>query len=81
MHTYMSKTGRVLRYLKSQGSATNRELNRICFRYGARIYELRREGHIIRTSNLGSGLFSFHYMGHKDDDEEQPERDWDDVAD
>ena len=35
---------KVLRLLESKGSATNVELNAICFRFGARLYELRKEG-------------------------------------
>lgn len=39
--------------------ATNHELNRICLRYGARIFELRQAGHAIKTTNLGKGAFLF----------------------
>ena len=44
---------------------TNLELNRdVCFRYGARIYELRQQGHLIETVRLGEGLFRFVYRFH-----------------
>jgi hypothetical protein len=52
---------RILALLQERGAdgITNSELNRVCFRYGARIRELRRAGHNIRTDNLGDGLFRF----------------------
>jgi len=47
----------------SQG-VTNVELNRdVCFRYGARIYELRQQGYLIDTVRFGEGLFRFVYRG------------------
>jgi len=60
-----TQTARILRVLKEEGQVTNAELNRICFRYGARLHELRREGHKIVTSRIGEGLFMFTYKGHK----------------
>lgn len=62
----LSQTARILRLLKAQKRATNRELNRICFRYGARIFELRREGHIIVSTQIKQGLWEFVYMGEGD---------------
>lgn len=59
----VSQTARILRLLKANGRATNKELNKICFRYGARIFELRREGHVIVTNRIKDGLFEFVYMG------------------
>jgi hypothetical protein len=52
---------RILELLLERGSkgATNVELNEICFLYGARIWELRRAGHNIKTENVGDGLFRF----------------------
>jgi len=52
---------RILELLLERGSegVTNVELNEVCFRYGARIWELRRAGHNIHTANLGEGLFRF----------------------
>jgi len=61
--TKISQTTKILRLLKEQGEATNVELNRICFRYGARIYELRREGHEILTVRESGGIFRFIYKG------------------
>jgi hypothetical protein len=46
-----------------QGPATNEELNEICYRYGARIWELKRElkreGVTIEKENLSGGLWSY----------------------
>lgn len=50
---------RVLATLLKNGSRTNRQLNRICLRYGARIYDLRQVGWNITTTNLGKGRFRF----------------------
>jgi hypothetical protein len=56
-----SQRDQILRLLRERGPSgvTNVELNGICFRYGARLWELRREGHSIRTENRGSGVFAF----------------------
>lgn len=45
LHRKESQTARILRLFKKHGELTNRDLNKVCFRYGARIFELRREGH------------------------------------
>jgi hypothetical protein len=66
----LSQTARILNLLKNQGKATNRELNVICFRYGARILDLRNEGHIIVSNHIKDGLWEFIYKGHTDDQKE-----------
>ena len=38
---------------------TNRELNKVGYRYGARLWELKKEGYCIRTESLGDGLYKF----------------------
>ncbi|MGB8590602.1 MAG: helix-turn-helix domain-containing protein, partial [Candidatus Acidiferrales bacterium] len=52
---------RILEFLRARGAggATNVELNAICFRYGARIWELRRQGFVIATERAGGGTFRF----------------------
>jgi len=52
---------RVLDLLRERGAAgaTNRELNQIGFRYGARLWELKRQGFSIRTDRLTDTLFRF----------------------
>jgi hypothetical protein len=64
--TATSQTHRILKLLKAKGSVTNVELNRICFRYGARLLELRREGHDILTVQEGRGKFRYFYRGEKE---------------
>jgi hypothetical protein len=66
-----SKTHLILRHLKKHRRATNRELSRYCQRFGARLHELRAEGHIIETEQLKNGLFTYIYKGHRDDQEKR----------
>jgi hypothetical protein len=44
---------------RGQEGVRNTELNNVCFRYGARIHELRKAGHKIKTVNEARGLFRF----------------------
>ncbi len=37
----------------------NHELNRIAFRYGARLYELRKRGFVIEVEMHSPGLYSY----------------------
>jgi hypothetical protein len=62
--TGTSQTHRILKLLKAKGSVTNIELNRVCFRYGARLLELRREGHDILTVQEARGKFRYFYRGY-----------------
>lgn len=68
-HDPQSTTARILKLLKKQRSATNRQLNAITFRFSARIHDLRREGYIVDTVREHDGLFRFFYVGHRDDAE------------
>ncbi len=54
-------TGQRLKILERlrEGPATNMELNAICFRYGARIHELRGLGFKIKTVQEKAGVFRF----------------------
>lgn len=53
---------RVLERLQA-GPALNTELNALCFRYGARIFELRRGGvNIIKTPKT-AGVFEYAIQG------------------
>ena len=50
---------RLLRIRKSKG-VTNIELNNgVCFRYGARIHELRKDGYDIRTKHIKGSKWLF----------------------
>lgn len=55
----LTQKQKVLKALKVAGSrgVLNSDLNKICFRYGARIFELRREGYDIRQKQIKRGLF------------------------
>jgi helix-turn-helix protein len=56
---------RILSLPRSRGpiGATNLELNAICFRYGARIFELRKTGYDIETRREGETEFRFVLVG------------------
>ena len=60
-----SQRDEILSFLEARGpdGATNAELNEIGFRYGARLWELRRMGWRIRTESLGDGLYKFTLLG------------------
>ena len=54
-----SQGDRILDLFKKERVVTNRQLNDIAFRYGARIHELRKDGYDIRTRRVKEGLFEF----------------------
>lgn len=67
--TKESQAKRILRKLKLQKTVTNFELNQICYRYSARIHELRDEGHLIDGPfRVSAGLNKYIYRGHVDDE-------------
>ena len=51
----MSQNERILRYFKSGGTLTSLEALELfgCMRLGARVFDLKREGHDIRAMNEG----------------------------
>jgi hypothetical protein len=57
----LTQTERILRLLKRRGNfgASNRELNSICYRYAARIFELRRDGYLISGERDTAGLYRY----------------------
>lgn len=65
----MNQKDKILDLLDSKGAqgATNRELNNICFRYGARIQELRKDGVEIVTRQVKKGLFKFYLKEYLDE--------------
>lgn len=65
--SYMSKEARILRLFKEQKRLTQRELNRISYRYGSIIHTLRKEGHNIVTVPVDyrTGQFEYVYKGKK----------------
>jgi hypothetical protein len=61
----LTQTAKILKLLKENGSATNLELNKLCFRYGARIFDLRKEGHDILSVHEKDSKWRFIYKGEK----------------
>lgn len=57
----MSQAEQIVKLLKAKGAdgATNYELNKIAFRYSARIAELRKDGVEISTVQIKKGLFKY----------------------
>jgi len=57
----VSQRGRILALLRERGTAgvTNIELNAIAFRYGGRLFELRKLGFRIRTIRTSDSVFRF----------------------
>lgn len=60
-----SLADRIYELLKRKGKygATNKELNRICLRYSARIHELRQSGLHIVSKAMKSGEYRFYLIG------------------
>lgn len=50
---------------KGKYGATNKELNRICLRYSARIHELRQDGFNIVSKAMKNGEYRFYLIGEK----------------
>lgn len=44
-------------------AVTNKHLNGVGFRYGARIHELRRQGHRIKSLRGQQGVWTYVYEG------------------
>jgi hypothetical protein len=65
-----AQTKRILRLLKTKHTVTNYELNKIAFRYSARIRNLREQGYIIVSNHVGGSLWTFTFKGHEDDEQE-----------
>lgn len=61
--TGTTQTGRILKLLQEKDSVTNVELNRIAFRYSARLHNLRKEGHDILTVQESKGKWRYFYRG------------------
>lgn len=58
MKTQKEKVARLL-WSKYKRQVLNTDLNRICYRYGARIQELRQDGWVIFTKREDIGLYSY----------------------
>lgn len=59
-----TKAARILKKLQIDQTVTNWELNKITFRYGSCIHDLRKEGHVIKTNRINNdGLYEYSYHG------------------
>ena len=66
--TTLSQTARILKLLqKRKTGVLNTELNEVCFRYGARIHDLRSEGWVIVSQPESRSLWRFTLTGHKEE--------------
>jgi len=69
----LTHEAKILKELRKLGEfgATSKQLNRICFRYGARLHEMRRDGHNIESFRIyyPDGRFTglWRYVLHNDD--------------
>ncbi len=54
--TKTSQTKRILTKLRVNRTVTNTELNKIAYRYSARILELRNDGHNIQKKYVRRGV-------------------------
>lgn len=58
---FLSQREKIVMRLKEAGAdgLTNRELNEICLRYGARLQELYKMGYIIEKESIKGGLYKY----------------------
>lgn len=63
-----SQSARILELLQKGGEITNIDLQRIAFNYTMRVSELRKEGHVILASYERPGVFTYTYLGCKDEE-------------
>ncbi|KSZ59696.1 hypothetical protein Z045_05885 [Rhodococcus pyridinivorans KG-16] len=70
MSTPLSHTARILKLLKARGKVSNFELRKVAWRYPARILDLKKEGHRIRSVHDEGTRWFYIYEGHEDDEEE-----------
>lgn len=69
MSDRVTKAAKVLKKLQKEKDVYNSELNRISFRYGSIIHELRKEGHVIKTVRINNdGLYLYKYIGQYEDE-------------
>lgn len=62
-------TARLLAYLKQNGEINTGELmDRFGTGCSSRLFELRREGHVIATTYESPGNYKYTYLGQKDDE-------------
>lgn len=59
-----TQSERILAKLKEAGQygVSNRDLNNICYRFSARIHDLRRQGYNIKGTQIARGYWKFHLV-------------------
>ena len=62
-----AQTKQILGLLKRKKVVSNYDLNKICYRYAARIHELRGDGYRIVSNHVGGSLWTYTFKGHEDD--------------
>lgn len=64
-HTRATQRDRILKALSTGGErgVLNIDLNDICLRYSARIYELRRMGYLIKREACSGGIHRYVLVG------------------
>lgn len=64
MSTTANQRAKILDLFKERGTVTNVELNKVAFRYSARLHELRQDGYRITTMPTGKdGVVAYVYQG------------------
>lgn len=69
MSESLTQTSRILAVLKKRRKVSNFELRTIAWRYPARVLDLKKEGHLIRSIQESRTLWYYLYDGHVDDQE------------
>ena len=69
MSESLTQTSKILALLKKKRKVSNFELRTIAWRYPARILDLKREGHLIRSVHDTGARWYYIYDGHEDDQE------------
>jgi hypothetical protein len=59
----LTQKDKILNLLRDKKTVTNYELNDICFRYGARLLDLRNDGYVITSKHIKDSLWEFTYEG------------------
>lgn len=68
---HKSKHQRVKELFETKRSVYNYELNKIAFRYGSIIHDMRKDGHVIVTNRINNdGLVQYIYKGKGENNEQ-----------
>jgi hypothetical protein len=59
----LTQKEKILHQFRLRHRMDSNELNKICFRYSARIHELKKDGYNIKREPIGDGLWMYTYLG------------------